>query len=196
MTAGRASAERPLRADARRNRDHLLAVAREAFDEAGPDASLVEIARRAGVGQGTLYRHFPTRAALLRAVLADRIETLCRRAAELSAGESADHALAAWLRLFLVHARVNQGLAGAFMLEGPETSVIDCHQTITDTAAGLLARAQQIGTARQDLSPDDLIQLVVGIALATARDNDDGQADRLLALALDAVRRKPPVDGG
>ncbi|MCK9932691.1 TetR/AcrR family transcriptional regulator [Frankia sp. Mgl5] len=190
---GRAPAERPPRTDARRNRERLLVVAREAFDEAGPDASLVEIARRAGVGQGTLYRHFPTRAALLSAVLADRIETLRRQAAELSAALSADEALAAWLHLFLVHARVNQGLAGAFMTEGPETAAIDCHQTITAAAADLLGRAQRTGTARPDLSPDDLIQIVVGIALATARDGDAGQADRLLTLVLDAVHQTGPV---
>ncbi|SNQ49630.1 Transcriptional regulator, TetR family [Frankia canadensis] len=193
MTAGRTPAQRPTRADARRNREHLLAVARETFDEAGPDASLVEIARRAGVGQGTLYRHFPTRAALLRAVLASRIETLCRRAAELSANESPGDALAAWLRLLLDHARLNQGLAGAFMLEGPEASAVDCHRVITDAAADLLGHAQRTGAARPDLSSSDLIQLVVGIALATARSDDVGQADRLLTLALDAVRRNPPT---
>ncbi|MCK9897821.1 TetR/AcrR family transcriptional regulator [Frankia sp. AgB32] len=183
--------QRGPRTDARRNRERLLAMAREAFDEAGPDASLVEIARRAGVGQGTLYRHFPTRAALLRAVLADRIERLCQRAGELSATASADDALAAWLRLFLDHARINQGLAGAFMAEGPEASVADCHQAITATATDLLDRARRDGSARADLRPEDLLQLVVGIALATARDDDGGQADRLLALALDATRQKP-----
>jgi AcrR family transcriptional regulator len=195
MTTGRGQtpAEAPRRADARRNRDHLLAVARAAFNEAGPDASMVEIARRAGVGQGTLYRHFPTRAALLRAVLADRIDTLCRQAAELSDTASADDALDAWLRLFLAHARLNQGLAGAFMVEGPEASVADCHQTIMNTAADLLGRAQQTGTARQGLDPDDLVQLVVGIALATAHADGGDQADRLLTLALGAVHRTPPT---
>ncbi|WP_106410532.1 MULTISPECIES: TetR/AcrR family transcriptional regulator [Pseudofrankia] len=187
---GRGPMERVQRTDARRNRERLVAAAREAFDEAGPDASLVEIARRSGVGQGTLYRHFPTRAALLSAVLADRIETLCRQAAELSATRSADDALATWLHLFLVHARVNQGLAGAFMAEGPETVPVDCHQAITRAAADLLGRAQRTGTIRPDLSPDDLVQLVVGIALATARTGDADQADRLLALALDAVRSR------
>ncbi|MEX5635809.1 TetR/AcrR family transcriptional regulator [Parafrankia sp. FMc2] len=186
---GRAPAERPRRTDARRNRERLLTVAREAFDEAGPDASLVEIARRAGVGQGTLYRHFPTRTALLTAVLADRIETLCRQAAELSATHSADDALATWLRLFLVHARVNQALAGTLMAEGPESATVACHEVITHAATGLLDRAQREGTARSDLTPDDLLQLLVGIALATARDGDADQADRLFALALDAVRR-------
>lgn len=194
--AGRGPGQRPPRADARRNRELLLTVAREAFEEAGPDASLVEIARRAGVGQGTLYRHFPTRAALLQAVLADRIETLCLRAAQLSATESADDALAAWLRLFLAHVHVNQGLAGAFMVEEIEPWVADCHRVIVDAAAGLLERAQQAGTARPDLTPDDLVQLVVGIALATARSDNADQAGRLLTLALDAVHRSPAHRSG
>ncbi|CUU55150.1 DNA-binding transcriptional regulator, AcrR family [Parafrankia irregularis] len=191
---GRAPVRSPRRTDARRNRERLLAVARETFDEAGPDASLVEIARRAGVGQGTLYRHFPTRAALLSAVLADRIETLCRQAAELSATRSADDALAAWLHLFLAHARVNHGLAGTFMIEESEAVTVDCHQVIMAAAADLLGRAQREGAARTDLRPDDLVQLVVGVALATSRgdDADDDQAVRLLRLTLDAVR----VSGG
>jgi hypothetical protein len=97
----------------------------------------------------------------------------------------------AWLHLFLVHAHVNQGPAGPFMTEGPEAAALDCHQVIMDTAAGLLSRAQQAGTARSDLDPADLVQLIVGIALATARSGDADQADRLLTLALDAVRRQP-----
>jgi len=189
--AERAATERLQRTDARRNRERLLAVAREAFDEAGPDASLIEIARRAGVGQGTLYRHFPTRNALLSAVLADRIETLCQRAVQLSAARSPDDALADWLRLFLDHARVNQGLGGAFMTAASEAASVDCHDVIRSTAAGLLDHAQRAGTARPDLSPDDLVQLVVGIALATARRDDADQAGRLLTLALDAVYGAP-----
>ncbi len=179
------------RTDARRNRERLLAVAHEAFAEGGPETSLAEIARRAGVGQGTLYRHFPSRAELLRAVLADRIERLCLRAAHLSATEAADAALAAWLRLFLDHARVSQGLAGAFMIEKLDLSVADCHQAITAAAAGLLDRARLAGTVRADLRPEDLLALIVGIALTTARDESGEQADRLLALALDAARQKP-----
>ncbi|WP_433186547.1 TetR/AcrR family transcriptional regulator [Actinoallomurus sp. CA-150999] len=183
---GRAVTERPLRADARRNQERIVAAAREAFAEAGPEASLNEIARRAGVGPGTLYRHFPTRQALLGAVLQDRIRTLCGHAERLIAADAPYEALTEWMGLFLVHARVNQGLGSALILDG---TGVDCHRRIRDAAAALLGRAQESGTARADLSPEDLIQLVVGIALATARNDDDPeQPDRLLGVVLDAVR--------
>ncbi|MFE0104007.1 TetR/AcrR family transcriptional regulator [Streptomyces sp. NPDC059009] len=189
---------RPPRADARRNRERIVAVARDAFAELGPDASLNEIARRAGVGPGTLYRHFPHRSALLTAVLKDRIETLCARADELlspTSPLSPDEALADWLSAFLAHARVNQGMGGALVLEKtatPDALGFDCHQRILETAAGLLTRAQQQGTARPDLTPGDLVQLVVGIALSTTRGTSDTeQPDRLLGLVLNAVHAHP-----
>ncbi|MGV9879834.1 TetR/AcrR family transcriptional regulator [Streptomyces sp. NPDC003006] len=186
------------RADARRNRERIAAAAREAFSEAGPEASLNDIARRAGVGPGTLYRHFPARHALLTAVLKDRIDTLCDRADELSAATSPEEALAEWLRAFLAHARGSHGLAGALMAEEPQqhtpddAPAFDCHQRIQDTAHQLLTRAQRTGTARRDLTAPDLVQLVVGIALSTAHATaDPGRPERLLALVLDAVTRHP-----
>ncbi|WP_067170100.1 TetR/AcrR family transcriptional regulator [Microtetraspora niveoalba] len=180
------------RADARRNHDLLVAVARETFAESGPDASLNEIARRAGVGPGTLYRHFPNRAALLTAVLRDRVDTLCGHAERLLSADSPDGALTEWLHAFLIHARVNQGLGSALMIEGQEAQGFDCHRAIQEAAAALLARAQRAGTARADLTAGDLLQLVVGIALSTVRSDDDpGQPDRLLALVLDAVHAPP-----
>ncbi|MFI1309938.1 TetR/AcrR family transcriptional regulator [Streptomyces albidoflavus] len=179
------------RADARLNRERLVAAAREVFTEAGPEASLNEIARRAGVGPGTLYRHFPHRSALLAAVLRERIETLCGLAGTLRASHPADEALAGWLRAFLDHARDSQGLGGALLTEEPATLGIDCHRLILDTAAGLLAEAQRHGTARAGLTADDLVHLVVGIALSTARGHDAAQPGRLLALVLDAVYASP-----
>lgn len=143
------------------------------------------------VGPGTLYRHFPNRSALLTAVLKDRIESLCGRAEALLSSESADDALAHWLRAFLTHARVNQGMGSALMIGEPDAPGFDCHQLILDAATGLLTRAQQRGTARTDLTADDLVQLVVGVALSTARSEDEEQSERLLALVLDAVRGRP-----
>lgn len=188
---GHSSAQAPRRTDARLNRERLVATAQEVFAEAGPEASLNAIARRAGVGPGTLYRHFPNRNALLTAVLRDRIKTLCEGAEKLLSSESADDALAQWLRAFLAHARVNQGLGSALMVEDPVAPAPDCHRLILDAAAGLLTRAQRQGTARADLTADDLVQLVVGIALSTARREDAGQPDRLLALVLDATHGIP-----
>lgn len=186
---------RPRRADARLNRERLVSTAQEVFAESGPEASLNEIARRAGVGPGTLYRHFPNRPTLLAAVLRERIAALCARADELGATEPPDAALTAWLHAFLVHAQVNQGLAGAHLVEeqGEQGSgdagggLVDCHRLILDAASGLLTRAQADGTARGDLTPDDLVHLVVGIALSTTHSRDAGQPGRLLSLVLDAT---------
>ncbi|MFI8372077.1 TetR/AcrR family transcriptional regulator [Streptomyces sp. NPDC085466] len=180
------------RADARLNRERLVAAARDVFAASGPGASLNEIARRAGVGPGTLYRHFPHRSALLAAVLADRIETLGAHAERLLASEDADDALARWLRAFLAHARVNQGMGGALLVDSPDASLgFDCHRRILDMAAGLLDRAQRHGTVRADLSADDLLQLVIGIALTTAHTERVEQPELLLDLVLDAAHAAP-----
>ncbi|MEV7566904.1 TetR/AcrR family transcriptional regulator [Streptomyces tanashiensis] len=188
---GHPAAEPPQRTDARLNRERLVTAAREVFAEAGPGASLNEIARRAGVGPGTLYRHFPHRSALLTAVLADRIETLCAHAERLLAAENADEALEQWLGAFLAHARVHQGMGSALLVESDGESGFDCHRRILDMATGLLARAQQHGTARADLTADDLLRLVIGIALSTAHDDRAGQPELLLDLVLDAVHGTP-----
>ncbi|OLT10676.1 TetR family transcriptional regulator [Actinomadura sp. CNU-125] len=184
-TAAEPGAPRPLRADARRNRELDLAAARETFAADGPDASLNEIARRAGVGPGTLYRNFPTRQALQAAVLADRVAHLCGRADELIATVPPAAALSGWLRAFLEHARSDHGLGGAVLSEPPG---LDCHQTILDAAERVLARAREAGAARPDVSAADTVQLVVGVALATGHGPDSGQGERLLGLVLDALR--------
>ncbi|GAA0955587.1 TetR/AcrR family transcriptional regulator [Actinocorallia libanotica] len=179
------------RADARRNRERLLAAARETFAEEGPDASLNEIARRAGVGPGTLYRHFPTRQALQSAVLADRIARLRAQADDLTATASPHEALTTWLHAFLAHARGDHGLTGS-LLTAPLDPGFDCHAAIREAAENVLSRAQHAGTARPDVSADDLIRLTVGIALSTGQgDADPARPDRLLALVLDAVRTPP-----
>ncbi|MEW2524632.1 TetR/AcrR family transcriptional regulator [Streptomyces sp. NPDC047071] len=184
------------RADAVRNRARIVAAAREAFAEAGAEASLNDIARRAGVGPGTLYRNFSGRPELLAAVLKDRIDTLCGHADYLLTTKSAHDALMEWLHAFLDHAREHHGLGGALLIEQLEESGalgIDCHQRVHDAMAALLTRAQRAGAARPDLSPSDLLHLVVGIALSTARTDertpeDPQRPDRLLGLVLDAVR--------
>ncbi|MEV7612482.1 TetR/AcrR family transcriptional regulator [Streptomyces sp. NPDC089799] len=197
MTNGHAHtpADAPRRTDARLNRERLVAAAREVFAESGPGASLNEIARRAGVGPGTLYRHFPNRSALLTAVLGDRIETLGAHADRLLASEDADDALEEWLRAFLAHARVNQGMGSALLVESAGELGFDCHRRILDMADGLLVRAQRHGTARADLTADDLLQLVVGIALSTAHSDRIGQPELLLDLVLDAVHAAPRAGG-
>lgn len=186
-------APHPLRADARRNRDRLIAVAREAFAERGADASLDDIARRAGVGPGTLYRHFPTRLALMEAVYRDSVEALCAEARGLLSSPSPGDSLAAWLRSFLAYAATKRGLAKALMAAGEEKPAVfaACHDMIGEAGAALLARAQDAGAVRSDVQLWDLLKLVSGIAMTCEQAHDCvATADRLLALALDGVRSR------
>jgi AcrR family transcriptional regulator len=175
-----------MRADAQRNYERVLSAAAHTFAEEGPDASLNEIARRANVGPGTLYRHFPNRQALLAAVLRERIETLSTLARELMSTTDPDHALREWLRAFLTHARTDHGLGGAALTE-PVDLGFDCHATIHEAAHAVVSHAQRTGNARADAHAHDVIQLIVGIALTTSHNPDSDQPERLLGLVLDAL---------
>lgn len=178
---------RPIRADALRNRQRLLAAAREAFAEQGPDASLDAIAQRAGVGSGTLYRHFPTREDLVRAVYRGEIESLRFRGEELRAAPSPADALATWLRL-LADVTVRDGLAAALYSRLPTVSsefIAECHDAIRAAAAPLLARAQAAGAVRSDVTLADLLKMTHAIAGTT---DGAAQTDRLLSLLLDGMR--------
>ncbi|MFI6290129.1 TetR/AcrR family transcriptional regulator [Nonomuraea sp. NPDC050790] len=176
-----------LRADARRNRDLLVAAATGVVAEEGPEASLNEIARRAGVGPGTLYRHFPTRDALLAAVFEGRLSRLCEQAEELSASAPPGEALVAWLRLLTVHAMTDKGLGARMMLPTSAASV-DCWAMLRAAADGLLKPAQESGHLRPDVDFTDLVELTAGIAQSAP---DPARAHRLLTLTLDGLRIPP-----
>ncbi|MGW4378710.1 TetR/AcrR family transcriptional regulator [Kitasatospora sp. NPDC004531] len=183
------AADRAPRSDAQRNRQALLAAAEEVFRADGPGASLNEVARRAGVGPGTLYRHFPGRAPLLAALVAERIDRLTARAEELLAAPSPGDGLAEWLAAFLDHARANQGLGGAALLETADHQAgADCATRIRTAAEALTARAHRAHALRPDVRADDLLDLALGIALATTPDPAPTRAHRLLALALTGIR--------
>ncbi|SDD34218.1 TetR/AcrR family transcriptional regulator [Actinokineospora iranica] len=153
-----------MRADARRNRERLLAAARKVFDERGIDAALDEVARRAGIGNATLYRHFPTRRDLIVAVYADEVADLCGRGEALLAADSPGAALAEWLRLFVSHVAAKRELALA--IEGERSALFEqWHRAVSDTAAALLARARRDGAARDDVDVADLVALATGIAV-------------------------------
>ena len=190
-TAARAPRQRPIRADARRNHERLLAAARATFDEYGADACLDNIARRAGVGIGTLYRHFPTRSELLAAVLRDDIEALCAEAQRLLAAPSPGDALINWLRAVVTHAAASRGLAAHLFCASPDdqfTSGPACTQ-MRSAGAQLLLRAQVAGEVRADIDDADLFTLVNGIAWATEQASGDSEtAARLLSLMLDGLR--------
>jgi AcrR family transcriptional regulator len=182
-------AARPQRADARRNYEKLVAAAREAFAAGGGSASLEDIARRAEVGIGTLYRHFPTRQHLLEAVYLDEVEAICRSAADLSDLEPWD-ALVAWLRQFVGFAGTKRALAQEMLgTIGSDAEVFrTCRTAISTAGDALLGRAQAAGEARADASFIDIARLLGGIA---SIDSDPAQIDRILDIVIDGLRTRP-----
>ncbi|MFD8593402.1 TetR/AcrR family transcriptional regulator [Kitasatospora sp. NPDC059646] len=181
------AAQRPRRADAARNFDALLTAAREAFAEHGAEASLEDIARRAGVGIGTLYRNFPTRRHLFEAVYANEVQDL-GRVAEGLAGEPPWNALTAWLDRFVDYAMTKRAIREA--LQGEESDVfLACRQSMYDAGTPLLLHAQRSGDVRADMDMDDLLRLVSGIASVAFA--DDAQRAKVLAIALDGIRPRP-----
>ncbi|MDX6730663.1 MAG: hypothetical protein QOC54_611 [Baekduia sp.] len=184
--------QRPKRADARRNYDRLLAAAGDVFAEHGAAASLEDIARRAGVGIGTLYRHFPTRQALLEAVYVDEVEEMSRKANDLGDLEPWD-ALVTWLRQFVRYAATKRALADEMMntIDAEAPVFVSCRTAITAAGDMLLARAQEAGVVRPDTSFLDVGRMVAGIA--SIRTTDAGQIERILDVALDGLRYTPPV---
>ncbi|MCQ9133396.1 MULTISPECIES: TetR/AcrR family transcriptional regulator [Streptomyces] len=177
------AAQRPARRDAARNYDALLAAAREAFAEHGSEASLEDIARRAGVGIGTLYRNFPTRRALFESVYADEVNALCRSAGEL-AGLEPWEGLTAWVHRFAGYMVTKRAVREA--LEGESEIFQACRDSLYGACGPLFERAQQAGVARADMDFGDLLRLVAGVTATSF--TDDAQRDRVLAIALDGVR--------
>ncbi|NIH82062.1 TetR/AcrR family transcriptional regulator [Amycolatopsis viridis] len=184
-------APRPMRADARRNYERLLATAREAFREHGPDAPLDDIARRAGVGAGTLYRHFPNREALIEAVYRDDIERLCAGAHQLLAEHEPGKALELWMRDRLAFVLQKRGVAHtlkAAMDRDSETFAY-CRSLMNDAAEEVLRHAQEAGAVRADVQPRDL--LLLGHGVCVAADEDEELAGRLLSVMLDGLKPQP-----
>jgi AcrR family transcriptional regulator len=177
------AAQRPHRKDAARNYDALLAAAREAFAEHGAEASLEDIARRAGVGIGTLYRNFPTRRQLFESVYADEVNTLCRVAEDV-AGLEPWEALSSWLRRFVDYVVTKRAVREA--LSNESEILVACRDSMYDAGGPLFDRAQRAGQVRTDIDFDDLLRMVAGITSTNFL--DDAQRDRVLAVALDGVR--------
>ncbi|MFF1837563.1 TetR/AcrR family transcriptional regulator [Streptomyces sp. NPDC058231] len=182
---------RPMRADARRNYDRLLGEARAAFAEHGTDASLEDIARRAGVGIGTLYRHFPNRHALMNAVFQEAVASLLTRSQELAEADRPCEGLVEWLGAIITHAGEYRGLAQALMSTSRDenSALSDCNVPLREAGARLLTRAQDGGTVRADVSIGDLMQLTNAIALAAEQAPEDPElAGRLLTLTLQGLK--------
>lgn len=186
---------RPKRADARRNYERLLTEARAVFAARGTDASLEEIARRSGVGIGTLYRHFPSRHAMMSAVFQEALAELLERSRELAEAERPCAALVSWLRAVVAHAGEYRGLATALMSGTADDSsaMASCSIPLREAGEGLLRRAQESGAVRSDVSIGDLMQLTNAIALAAEQTPGDRELpDRLLALTLRGLRADGP----
>jgi AcrR family transcriptional regulator len=182
---------RPMRADAQRNYVRLLDAAMAAFAEHGADdVSLEEIARRAGVGIGTLYRHFPTRQALLEAVYRDQVESLSALAEQLLRAGSPGDALAEWMRALVKFSSTKRTMTSALLATlGTDSELLSaCATVIRGSAQALFARAQEAGVVRPDADVGDLIRLVHAVNIATEKAADPGQADRMLALIMDGLR--------
>ncbi|MFE2882576.1 TetR/AcrR family transcriptional regulator [Streptomyces sp. NPDC059272] len=180
-----------LRADARRNYERLLAEARVCFAAHGTDASLEDVAKRAGVGIGTLYRHFPNRQALMSAVFEDAARELLARSRELLSAPQPCGALVTWLREMVTHASEYRGLSRALMavdLDG-SSALARCSDPIREAGGALLFRAQEAGDVRSDVEIGDLLQLTHAIALAAEGNPGDPElADRLLTLTLRGLK--------
>ena len=189
-SATQPSADRGMRADARRNYEKLLSAAATAFAEHGADdVSLEEIARRAGVGIGTLYRHFPTRQALLEAVYVDEVEAMAQAANDLSALPPWD-ALSQWLHQYLGFAATKRALNEALVEAAPDSDVLlSCRTAIVGAGSALVERAQRDGVVRGDTNFSDVVRMVAGIAMVPTE--DPAQKERLLELALDGLRYRP-----
>jgi AcrR family transcriptional regulator len=166
-----------MRADARRSYGLLLSAAAEVFAEQGTDAALDDIAKRAGIGNATLYRHFPTRRDLVEALLADRFDDSAPQAA-----------LVCWLQTLIARFTAYRGLAASVMdiIRDPETELSASCQGMRAAAAKLLARAQGAGLIRPDLTVTELLCLTNGIAVAT--EGRPESAPRLMSLLIEGLQ--------
>lgn len=178
-----------MRADAEKNRAHLLDTARTVIAEKGADASLRDIARRAEVGLGTLYRHFPTREALLEALLRESLDKLTQRAAELEATCAPGQALINWFREGVAFVRRYSGVVDlmAAAVADPDSALHASCTTVRSAGARLLARAQTDGEARADLDGVDLFALMAALGWLGDQPSFVPRAEHLAGIVADAI---------
>jgi AcrR family transcriptional regulator len=182
--------DRPLRADARRNRDRLLAAAVRAFSEDGPDVTLDSVAKEAGVGIGTLYRHFPTREALVEAAYRNELARLCDAATELLETTPPDAATRDWMDRFVDYMTTKRGMADALraVIASGGNPYERSRTMLTAAIGALLAAGAAAGTIRSDVGPDDVLAGLSGVSLAAGDPAQRDQARRLLDLLMDGLR--------
>lgn len=178
-----------MRADAKKNYSHVLSVAREVVSEHGVNASMRDIARRSGVGLATLLRHFPTREALYEALLCTNLDALTQKASELETAGSPGEALVSWLREWLEFAQSYKGVVTlmASAHSNPDSALYASCAAIHSASARLLARAQATGSARADMSGDDLFALMTALGWAVDQPSFAPRADHLFQLIASAI---------
>jgi AcrR family transcriptional regulator len=190
-TSADASHPRPLRADARRNRDRVLQAARAAFAAGGSEASLDEIARGAGVGAGTVYRHFPTKEALFEAVVLDRIGELVEEARARADDPDPGRAFSSFVELLAREGALKRDLVETLGSDGIHLQLGEApiFRALVDVLDELLGRAQRAGAVRRDITVNDVMALLTGAAYAICHSGaDDEQSSRLLAIMYDGLR--------
>jgi AcrR family transcriptional regulator len=184
------SPDRKPRADSLRNREQLLAAAKAAFAEIGAEAPLEEIARRAGVGIGTLYRHFPTRDALLAAVYRREVEQLTRSAERLLAERPPLEAFEQWLHLLVDYLAAKRVVAPALQASAEGAKLYAASGTpVTEAMNRLTGALIASGEVRAELQPDDLMRIVMGLAQGYDRPDWAPSARRLIAILVAGLRR-------
>jgi AcrR family transcriptional regulator len=185
-----AAADRPMRADAQRNREQLLAAAVAAFSRNEPEVSLESIAKDAGVGIGTLYRHFPSREALVDAAYRSELARLCDSVPDLLGSMSADKAMRVWMDQFLEYMTTKRGMSDALrkVIASGGNPFAESRTRLVAAFAALLAAGAADGTIRSDLDPADLLASMSGVSLAVGDPEQREQAGRLLDLLMDGLR--------
>ncbi|GAB3878995.1 TetR/AcrR family transcriptional regulator [Kibdelosporangium lantanae] len=186
------NADKPLRADAQRNRAALLAKAREVFDTGDFfDMRFDDFAALAGVGTGTLYRHFPTREALAEAVYHEEVATLCDRARQLQATLPTADALAAMLRAMVDHMHAHQGLARtlATLMATGSGAIAEGSRALEQAITDMVTAAMEDGAIRDDVDPGAIMMALHGIGAAHDRPDWRTEADGVITLVLDGLRR-------
>jgi AcrR family transcriptional regulator len=178
-----------MRADARKNYNHLLEVARDVVTEHGTDASMRDIARRAGVGLATLLRHFPTREALFEALLCTNLDALTQKAGELEKANSPDEALVSWFREVVAFTHGYSGVVAlmASAHADPDSALYATCAAVHSAGARLLLRAQAEGTARADMDGVDLFALVSALAWLVGQPGFAPRGDHLFHIIAGAI---------
>jgi AcrR family transcriptional regulator len=184
------------RADAIRNRDRVLQAAKAVFSAGGPEASLEAVARQAGVGIGTLYRHFPTREALFEAVYRREVQQLSELAEQLKSDASPVDALRRWLRSNVEFVATKKGMLAALALtvHGSSELYAQTFDRLTKAVGTLLDRAVATGEIRADVSPEDLLRALIGMCYMHDQPGWQSSVLRLLDVFVDGLRVKTDVD--